>query len=326
MKHRVRHPVDSIEAVCFDTREAARHWLDVRHGNAGPGVSTRSWNATQKARFDTGAEKRRNPNALSLELLGYAVAHGLLSPSERGKANLTTLTRFLSNKLARDALGIASNKELLIDVLVDEFERVAARFLNDSIASKAEKAGVHSRTSVEEREAYAWKLRSEGVAVSTRLRVAQVPQQPPPGTTQTSRRARDGKSPDKRSRVVPTTFSFRFGDPIQKRIYDELKRVDPADFLFAAAYLLRATIELAAKAYCKRHGLPRAGKDLHQLLGQAAKHLHESGGVEEKVLKPLRVMADNRDAPYSPETIGHAIHGGAVPTAVELIRHWDTIE
>ncbi len=326
LKRRARHAINAVEVVCFDTRGEARHWLDVRHGNAGPGVSTRSWNATQKARFDSGAQRRRNPNALALDLVDYAVNRGILPASERANINLTTLTRFLSNKLVRDALGISSNKELRIGVPVDEFDRAAGRFLNDSIASKAGKSRVHSRTSVEEREAYARALRSEGIAASTRLPTSQVPPRTPLGAPQTSNKIRDSRSPDKRSRVVPSSFSFKFGDPIQKRIYDELKRVDPADFSFAAAYLLRATIELAAKAYCKRHGLPRAGKDLHQLLGQAAKHLHESGGVEERVLKPLRVMADNKDAPYSPETIGHAIHGGAVPTAVELIRHWDTIE
>lgn len=325
LKRRARHPVDSIEVVCFDTRGEARHWLDVRHGNAGPGVSTRSWNATQKARFDADARERRNPNALALQLVDHAIERGLVPAGRRPKINLTTLTRFLSNKLVRDALGIASNKELRIDAPIDEFERAAGRFLNDSLAPKEEKSGVHSRTSVGEREAYARRLRTEGVAVSTKLAASQVPPRTPPTPGVPPRRPRDNKSPDKRSRIVPTTFSFRFNDRIQKRIYDELKGIDPAEFSFAATYLLRATIELAAKAYCKRHGLPREGKDLHELLGEAARHL-QAGGVDEKVLKPLRVMAGNRDAPYSPETIGHAIHGGAVPTAVELIRHWDTIE
>ncbi len=78
LKRSARHSIDAIDVVCFGTRGEARHWLDVRHGNAGPGVSTRSWNATQKARFDAGAQKRRNPNALALDLVDYAVSRGLL--------------------------------------------------------------------------------------------------------------------------------------------------------------------------------------------------------------------------------------------------------
>ena len=142
------------------------------------------------------------------------------------------------------------------------------------------------------------------------------PQKPP---------ARDNRSPDHRSSVIPNDFACHIKDKIHKRIYDELKAIDHGQFSFSAAYLLRAMIELTTKAYCKKHGIPTTNQELHILVGKSADHL-QGAGVPAKEVKVLRVMANNRDVGYSPESLGASIHGGTVPTKVELARYWDSME
>lgn len=148
-----------VPCVIFEDREEARQWLERRHLGPQEGIGIVSWNAVQKARFFKGSN-----NTLAVNLLDYAVENGLVSADDRKKGILTTATRFLGNPLFRHTLGIASgvaDSEIRIDVEKEKFNRVLGRFCDDLVNGSN---GVTSRTNKEDRERYAKKLKSLGIA------------------------------------------------------------------------------------------------------------------------------------------------------------------
>ncbi|WP_155631218.1 hypothetical protein [Burkholderia stagnalis] len=321
---------EKIEVVAFKDRESARQWIELRHEGALDGVGTRPWNPAQKARFNAQGSPSSNPNAQALLMLDYAVRRGLISPDERATISLTTLTRFLSNPVFRNVLGLASAKDLSVVVPQDEFDRGIEKFLRDAMGGKD--AGVHSRTNKEEREAYGRKLQKQGVAPTSRLAEPvefPVKQQSKPldasrpGNQTSSSPRRDNQSPDVRTTVIPTKFKARISDKILKRLYDELKTLDSETYSFSCAYLLRAVVEQSAKLFLKKRGKGNVG-DLHILIGRVADELQQDG-ISAPQLKYLRVMANDRDSRASPETLGAFVHGGQIPTSVELAKAWDNL-
>ena len=136
----------------------------------------------------------------------------------------------------------------------------------------------------------------------------------------------ENRSPDKRKNVIPHEFRCVIKDRIHKRIYDELKRIDAEEHPFASAYLLRAFIEITTRSFCKKYGINNSKNDLHLQIGRAADYL-QSQGIAAKELKALRIMANERDSGYSPESLGAAVHGGGlIPTRTDLNRYWDSLE
>jgi hypothetical protein len=109
-----------------------------------------------------------------------------------------------------------------------------------------------------------------------------------------------------------------------KRLYDELKSADAEDYSFSCTYLLRAVIERMTVLYLQQHRLSNP-PELHNKLAVLEKAL-EQAQVPDRHRKVLRVMAGDKEHRLSPETIGHFVHGGAVPTRTDVIRTWDSLE
>jgi hypothetical protein len=316
----------SLEAVVFSDMETARPWISLRHEGEQGGVGTKAWDSDQKTRFHAQGGGKSNPNIQALLLKQYAGKKQLLSQKQLQAVSLTTLTRYLSNPVFRDALGLTDNKTLNISVPEDEFDRVIKRFLSDTLDDRS---GVNSRTNADARKAYAGTLRAEGIAPSTRgitlYDVSSGPQPSDPKPAEKDQpRKRNNQSPDDRKTVIPKGFSVHIKDKVLKRLYDELRGLEAENFSFAATYLLRAVIEKTATIFLEQRGGGASGR-LHQKLDRVAKLL-AADGMDDRDLKVLRTMAADRDSRYSPDTIGHFVHGGAVPTRTQSIKLWDSIE
>lgn len=317
--------LNTLEVVIFPSSQEVRPWMSLRHEGEQDGVGTRQWNSQQKARFNASGDKPKNPNIQATQLIDYARRYNLLTPQELAKISVTTVTRFLSNPVFRDTLGLQDNKTLTITVPQREFDRAVTRFLTDALNPES---GVHSRTDADERKAYAEKLRAEGEAPITRGQkpndLNATPEPAPSQAEGGGTRRRNNKSPDDRDVVIPKAFGARINDPILKRLYDELRELHAGTFSFAATYLLRAVIERMTVLFLTKRG----GKNpqaLHAKLTSMADILQTDGLTEGK-LKFLRAIASEKDNRYSPDTIGHFVHGGAIPTRENAIRMWDSLE
>ena len=324
---RMRPKIKELDAVIFPNRKEARPWLSLRHEGELGGIGTRRWTAGQKTRFDRGAKAgqgTKNPNVQAAMFLEYALERNLISKAEHDAISLTTLTRYLKSPVFRHALGLTSPRDIQIIVPQDEFDRAAQRFLRDAYKNDSKDPnGVHSRTRKGDREAYARHLHKEGIAATARLPKSQTPEPSAPGAP-AAKRTRAKRHPDRRRSVIPYDFSIRVDDPVLRRIYEEGRSLDATVWPFAGAYLLRAFIEQTIKLFCKDYGL--GGADVNILAGRAADRLLADGVLNEKEVKPLRRVANDKHGPLSPDTLGAYVHGGLIPNSTELARTWDSIQ
>ena len=109
-------PIRQIEARIFKNKSEARPWVSIRHEGEQGGVGTKKWDARQKARFNMEGSERTNPNAQAARLIEYAVESGLITEDEKTNIALTTLTRYLTNPVFRDTVGLQNSRDLNITV------------------------------------------------------------------------------------------------------------------------------------------------------------------------------------------------------------------
>lgn len=324
-------PIDAVAAIIFPDMESANPWVELRH-DAPPGVGTKRWESADRARFNREQGRGNTPNQLALALLEYAKARQLLPDADltRLRGQITTLTRFLSTPDVRSALGIASNRELLINASTEEFERAATQFLRDALASDSK---VNSRTSSPMRKTYSEDFRARGYSPDTRTPDARAPGADTPPAPAQAPISQRGSTPTVRNRrnrdndkfVIPGGYVARVDDAVFQRLFRELRQVDAEAFSFSATYLLRALIERAAHLFIHKHNIQPVPEALHTKLQRVAEKLKEQG-FKGKGMTALRKMSTDIDSRYSPDTIGNFVHGGQIPTRVYVIRAWDTFE
>lgn len=304
-------------AVLRDEAEA-EYWKGLRHQGEQGGVGTRAWNVVGKARHAAKVGSVANSNLVAIQLLEYAQKNKLISAEERMAVSPTTITRYVSNPLVRDAIGLASTRELLTKAPTAEFDAALSAFLLDAVPREGEIPPVNSRTNSKQREDYAAEFRRKGHAVKTRLDKAV-----PPKSKGSLSGQKNNRGADKRPHVVPSEFKCQIRSAVLKRIFDELREIDPK-YSFATGYLLRAFIEQLAHQFATDNGLGTTGQ-LHQVIGRCAAFL-EKGGASDKVVKPLRVMESDRHSRLAPDTLGAWVHGSEIPTPAELKRRWDSLQ
>lgn len=313
-----------LDVVEFKDRLSARRWIALRHQGEQDGAGTKPWTSGQKARFDLAGTKVSNPNVQALALLDYAQARGLLTAAQREVLSLTTLSRYLGNPIFRNTLGLVDKTSIDINVDQQEFDRVLQRFLRDALPVEKGAPVVNSRSNQAAWKAYAEKLVTEGVAPTTRLAQPMSPKAAPAAKTRAGSGAKNSVHPDKRPRVVPGDFRAAIKERVLKRVFEELRSIDPDQFSFSAAYLLRAFVEQTATLYAKKHALGHQG-DLHVVIGRCVTKL-QADGAPPRVCKPLNEMSSDKHSRLSPDGLGAWVHGSVIPTGAELKRRWDAIE
>lgn len=309
---------EKVHVAVLRDEADADYWKALRHQGEQGGIGARAWSVNGKARHAAKTGAAGNANLVAIELLEYAQKSKLITAEEREAVSPTTITRYLSSPLVRDAIGLASSKELLSKAPQDEFNAAVTVFLQDAIPRDGEEAPVNSRTNSKQREDYAAEFRRKGHAVKTRLAKAVAPR-----AKATAGGQKNNRAADKRPHVVPPEFKAHIRNSVLKRIFDELRDIDPK-YSFAAGYLLRAFIEQLAHQYATDNGLGTTGQ-MHQVIGRCATRL-EKGGAIEKVLKPLRVMESDKHSRLAPDTLGAWVHGSEIPTPAELKRRWDSLQ
>lgn len=322
-----------LDVAVFPTRELANEWIALKHSGAQGGVGTRTWNATQKSRFEESLSAGKRPNALALAVLDYAQDSNLLTPAQRAYLPLTTVTRYLSNPVVRSALGLASASSLLIDVEVAEFNAVLSQFLSDL----RDGTEVNSRTKSAERAAYGRKLLASGLSPSTKLPVPIAPvassSQPELPTAGQSGPAmssgggapRNNRSPDLGSKVVRNGYAVHIFDATTKRVFDELRELDGSRFPFAAAGLLRLFMECVCRAYARKFGLGDQG-DLAPVISRCAEHMEREARAPKSTFQVWRVLSSNPAHYLAPGSLSSHVHGGTTPVLSELRRGWTDLE
>ena len=142
---------ETVQCVLFADRDDVDIWLSRIHNGEQGGIGRRKWNADQSQRHSGDAKNRT-----ALAVLDYAEQNRMISAEDR-KGKLTTVQRYLANKLVRDAMGVdASNPdEISRDRSKKDFDLLLTKFLDDLA-----RGDVNSRAKKDQIEAYARELGS----------------------------------------------------------------------------------------------------------------------------------------------------------------------
>lgn len=119
--------INAISAVIFENREVVGEWLERIHGGLQGGIGRKQWSAEQKTRF-TGDIK----NLMAQQLLDYAQMKNMITPEERVN-KISTVQRFISNALFKDALGVDTSKNNELQRIRQEvdFDLILQKFIAD---------------------------------------------------------------------------------------------------------------------------------------------------------------------------------------------------
>ena len=327
----------TISAVLFGDADAARVWMSVKHEGAQGGIGTVEWDASQKTRFNQQGERSqtrpKNPNVQALALLDYAQENGLVTPEQRAGIALTTITRYLTNPHVRASLALLNSEDLTTDALPTQFDAAIRRFLHDALPTGIpdQKPQVSSRTSSEDRQKYAEKLRQEGVAPTAR---DQTPYSPASNAAKaavaasaTPAAARSKQSQDNRTYLIKSGFRETSGDKVLSRLVREGKNIRVDDFVFSANYLVRAILEQMIILYAKPKGIGGSSRDLERWIEACAKHAEKDNPpAPRKVIQIMNKTASSMHSGTAPDTLGAGVRGGIIPLSKDVRRAWDTLE
>lgn len=320
-----------VKAYVFADDAEAQQWIQLRHLGQQGGSGTKGWDSTQQYRAAGGNNKAAaHSNTLAVNVLDRLVARGALSAQQRKSVNLTTLTRYLGTPGVRAILGLGSSKELIYTHEVDEVDNALQRLVMDSLTPHDADGTckVHSRTKSSDRLAYANELKSQGIAPSTHL---EKPQVAPAATklrtvaenSKTTVQKRSANHPDARKRLIPTDFRISVKDPVLLRLRREGLDLELGELTFSGNYLLRALVEQIMTLYaksCKRHRPGMTDAALTQACGEELR----KAGITGKAVTNVEKAAGSLHTGHSLNSLGHAVHGGTIPTANDLKKHFDT--
>ncbi|HUW98905.1 MAG TPA: hypothetical protein VMV40_08725 [Acidiferrobacter sp.] len=143
--------IKTVSAAVFDDMEDVSLWLERIHAGDQGGLGRIPWTSEQKQQFYGGSKNRA-----AQALLEYAQTGGIISAEDR-EGKLTTVQRFVSNAVFREALGLDTSSPDNISRIRPkaDFDVLVKRFIRDLV----NKEHVHSRMNKEDIVLYGRALR-----------------------------------------------------------------------------------------------------------------------------------------------------------------------
>lgn len=321
-----------IDCTVVHSKKDADHWILLKHGTDQGGAATKRWNATQSTRFAQNTNSK-STNDRAYRLLKYTLDNKIISKEEHDKINITTITRYLSTPSFRQSIGIEfkKNGEMLTNISIEKFNEVIRHFLTDDITGK-----LSSRSNASDRKHYGEVLlRDFNIPGARQKEAIPLPTKPTKQDDQFNQNSpsippkiKDNLNPNKRQKIIPSSFCLTIYDPKTKRIYDELKKINAQEFPNAAALLFRTFLELSIHLYLSQvMNTTEQQRDLHKHILTVANDL-EAKKIHKKKLSSLRSVASSStpSSPLSTKLLNDYVHGVIEPNAKDLILAWDPIE
>lgn len=306
-----------IEVVQFNSRTDSKHWTDLRHLGPQDGQGVVTWSATQKDRAAGGGA-----NALAVAILDRARDGKWLD--DKTPPPVTTLTRYLSNRELRAALGLGQPRQLVFTHAQHEVDAALRQFLLDARpSSDGSQARVHSRSNDVDRAAYAREFRTRGFTPQTELTAPQAPTPAAPGASAKTG-SRNRPHPDKRKYLISTGFVCKAEDKNLRALFKEMQQTPIDEHEFANTYLLRAFVERVMVLYMKKVAKGESWKEGQDLVKRCADKLDPTQSANK--FKVMRVAASNKDASHSLHTLGAAVHTNLLHDRKALVTAWGNWE
>jgi hypothetical protein len=327
----------------FANRESANVWIPLRHLGSQDGRGLKAWDTVQKARYLEDLGTRDSPDRLAKYLIEYATANELLTNDELDQIPVTTITRYVSNPIMRNALGLTNARPPEITVPENLFKTALKHFLLDSIGQDPI---VNSRSKKAQIDAYSNELLESGVAPTVRNQTSkplatkanQKPTEPTESpnsasgqnksmdaTAQAAKQVRNNRNPYDRSLIVPREFKAHVKPASLKVIFDEMRKIDVEEYPISATMLFRAFLENAMKCFLNHHN-QSVPTELHSKMNAVKGIIEKTEHKDLPGLKNLGSMAANREFNMSADCLGRVSHGTFTPNKKEILKGWTQIE
>lgn len=329
-----------VRCTVFENREASNVWVERRHSGEQEGKGTAQWDAEQKSRFNVRRGKA-DKNALAASLLSYGQQKDYLPKILENKI-LTTVTRYVSNPYFRNTIGLrskSSSPEILIDVAVEEFDRVIKIFLQDALENEkvtsrhdVTKIGHYARNLIENEEAPKKRLEKtitliEKNTIDETIQRASPTGKKNPQVQKPNNSSRDSTHPNKRTKLIPTSFTAQISNPTLRRAYGELKTISVDEETLGSTLVFRVFLELLYERYHFKIQGNHTEMDTNKRIGKISEFIEKDEQLtrpEKNALAALKRIQSQGHL-LSPKSLGANAHGGYYPTANDLKTEWDNI-
>ncbi|MFI0723908.1 ParB/Srx family N-terminal domain-containing protein [Streptomyces sp. NPDC021224] len=295
----------NVRCVVAENREAARHWITLRHTGENEGVGIQPWTTEQKTRF---AEKK-NPTEKALRFMQqvsewYGEDEKLLQDIESVRSmRLTTLARMLADPKVRNSLGI----DFQDDGILAEYEpEVMHNSIARLFADLATHLSVSQVKSKDQRREYLGTIKDHLPQNSQRLTQPRFIQglkttatslPATPAQNQLATPARPPVSGSIRAQQDKRVFQnvvMRNISPRTAKVLNEAKKIVIAESPNVAAIMIRAVIDIAVTEAAEKQGWRRRQDKLRDRIGVALRNIDPENN--DRTLDEARRMSQNDGA------------------------------
>jgi hypothetical protein len=322
LKKKQTSPIAEVLCHLVATRDAAKHWQEVRHGGEQAGRGVIPWDPTASARFfgRQGTQVAKAASVIDAWKKAYPANTTLQADLETTRRDRSsTLGRFISDPDVRHGFGlVVEGSKVTAHYSSAELEAAISRVANDMATGRKTVAAVDSKAL---RKTYLEELRdvlpnsaqrkakASPFAPLRRTTPPPAPTPAPPILTKKTATARPAPS-----RLFEGVILTKLPSRV-RNILGELQRLDVGLFANASAVLLRVVIELAVTEVHLAKGWPLEVVDkkgqphdipLRKLIEKCLDGLDPIG--KDKKWQPVRIGLNVKDGPFTTSTLNAWLH------------------
>jgi len=244
------NPIETIPCLVVKDREAARHWIELRHTGLNEGAGVMPWGSDDAPRF----KARSGVREAHSQALDFLQQRGDLSAELRRKVPATSLKRLIETPDVRSKLGVEVQRGVLT-LLADE--RAVAKALMHVVRDLASgNTRVGDIYTLPQRQKYARELPA-GIVVTPTIKSGQGIAASASASPATASKATARHVTRKRDRLIPRDCVLSIPSERIHDIEGELRKLSLEDTTNAVSVLFRVFLELSVDAYLDDH--PIAG-------------------------------------------------------------------
>jgi len=323
-----------VPCLVFEDPSEADHWIKLKHSGENKGVGTVSWNAQQTRRFEQIHSGKSTIAMQAIELLRSSDEVDDQLKTKLKKVKITNLDRLLTDKSVRDYLGIELDNGVLKGKLArSEVVRGLSAIVIDLVDNGLTVKQIYTS---EDRAEYLNSLDANmapnpSVTANEAWTLGQNP---------TSRRksrvgtgSSSGRDPQTRKHLIPAGVNMPISNIKVASIYNEMKKLDVANYRNMIGITLRVFVELSVDSYLDYHQIggfkgsaASSGMNFQQKVLTVANHM-ESTGCDRTITQGIKTSVKTSSHLLSPDTLHSYLHSSIhTPDPLSLKITWDNLQ
>jgi hypothetical protein len=317
-----QNAVETIDCVVVNTRDEARHWIELRHTGQNAGAGIVPWGSDEAARFAA----RTGAPEIHSQALDFLQRRGDLTPELRRKVPATSFKRLMGTPEVRGKLGVELQNGKL-HLLADE-ARIAKALMyvvNDLATGKTKVGHIYTKSL---RQKYANKLPAD-IVVTPTVKSGHGTAASAGATSGPAKARKAARSGKKRDRLITRDCVLSIPAGRINDVEIELRKLSLEDHTNAVSVLFRVFIELSVDAYMEDHplGLTEMAA-LQKKMTAVATDLVAKKKLTERQRTPVS-RACQKDSFLAPsiDLMHQYVHNPHVfPAPGDLRANWDSLQ